>query len=108
MPEINFEELASRLEKSFLPEQAAGINGAVQLEILAEEVEFWTLTIQDQTCQIARGKAESPRVSLRVSQQDLLALLNKELDPMAAFFTGKIHLQGEKSFLLKLPSLFAL
>ncbi|MPM16041.1 hypothetical protein SDC9_62415 [bioreactor metagenome] len=104
---MNFEELAKKLESNFLPEAAKGIEAVIQLEIDGESVEYWLMEIRDSTCKIHPGVYESPRVTVNVSSKNLVKLLTGELDPMMAFFSGKVQVHGDRGFLMKIPSLFS-
>lgn len=108
MSEISINSLMQYLQQSFIPEKAIGMSARIQLELEGNPAEFWFMTISDQKCLIEPGQAQNPRVSLSITQQDLLGLLNGSLDPMRAFFSGKIHVHGDRSFLLKLPALFSI
>lgn len=106
MHNINIEEFAGLLKKSFLPENAAGINYCVQLEIVGEKVEQYYLQIKDQRCDIAEGTNSQANSRIHITDEDILKLFIGELNPAVAYFAGRIKVSGDQSGLLKLASLF--
>lgn len=104
---MDFERLAKKLESSFIPENAKGVDAVVLLLIEGQEEESWLMEIDHLTCKIERGSTANPRVSVRVSGNDLIDLLSGKLDPMMAFFSGRVQVHGDRGFLMKLPAMFS-
>lgn len=104
---MDFDSLARKLEQSFIPENAKGIDAKVQLRIEGEGIEDWLMEIHNSTCKISRGQGENPRVTVQVSGDDLRSLLAGQLDPMVAFFSGRVQVKGDRGFLMKMGSLFS-
>ncbi len=50
------------------------------------------------------GQAEAPDVTIRVSDENLIALMKGDLNPMSAFMTGKLKVQGDVMLAQKLVS----
>ena len=106
MHNINIEEFAGLLKESFLPENAAGINYCVQLEIAGEKVKQYYLQVRNQSCDIEEGTNPQANSSIQIADEDILKLIKGELNPALAYFTGRIKVSGDQSGLLKLASLF--
>ncbi len=94
----------ARLQDSFLPERASGVDAEIQLEVEGEG-EYY-LVIRDQQLRAETGRAPRPRLKLKANRTDLSALLEGRLDPSAAFFQGRLHVQGDMSLALQLVSFF--
>jgi putative sterol carrier protein len=50
------------------------------------------------------GNAEAPDVTIRISDENLIDLMKGELNPMSAFMTGKLKVQGNVMLAQKLVS----
>lgn len=48
------------------------------------------------------GRADAPDVTIRVSDENLIRLLRGELNPMSAFMTGKLKVDGNVMLAQKL------
>jgi putative sterol carrier protein len=106
MPKIEIQELISILQNSFVPANAQGVNMSVQLDLTGEGGGQWFMVIKDQKCQVESGIYPNPRASLSLDKVDLFQLLSGELNPMMAFFSGRVHISGDRSAVMKLASLF--
>jgi len=54
---------------------------------------------------VSNDDAEA-QCTVKVSREDFSKLVNKELDPMAAFMGGKIKIEGDMGVAMKLGRLF--
>jgi len=104
---MDFDNLAKKLESSFIPENARGVDAVVQLLIGGDETESWLMELHNQACKIYRGETENPRVTVQVTGHDLKDLLSGKLDPMMAFFSGRVQVHGDRGFLMKIPAMFS-
>jgi putative sterol carrier protein len=92
------------LNQTFLPERAKGLNAIIQVEVIGEG--DYNLTIRDQKLSFAPGKVSGARLTLRATSIDLEAIFQRKLDPTAAFFQGKLTVQGDMGLAMQLPGLF--
>jgi putative sterol carrier protein len=56
------------------------------------------MRIADGRCEIEAGRAESPRVSLRIGLADFLRLITGAANGMQLFMTGKLKVAGDLFF----------
>jgi len=84
---------------SFNPAKAAGQQAVVQYEISAPDgVHEYAMRIADGRCQIDKGRAESPRVTIRIGLADFLRLITGKANGMQLFMTGKLKVSGDLFF----------
>jgi putative sterol carrier protein len=86
---MNAKELLHRIPESFDASDMAE-NAVIQYAIsepVYHVLENGRLTAHD-------GEAEAPDVTIRVSDENLVRLMTGELNPMSAFMTGKLKLDG--------------
>ena len=87
------------MSESFNPDKAAGQQAVVQYEINAPDgVHQYAMRIADGRCEIDKGQAESPRVSLRIGLADFLRLITGAANGMQLFMTGKLKVSGDLFF----------
>jgi len=100
-------DVFDRVPERFNATAAKGINAVMQFDISGEGGGNWNVTVKEGTCQVQEGKAASPTVTLTMSSETWLAMVNKELNGMQAFMTGKLKLTGDIMLAQRIPDLFA-
>jgi putative sterol carrier protein len=90
------------LPKRFNPTKAAGIDVAVQVNIMGDNGGDWFVIIKDQKLDIKEGVHPSPNLSLKMTEKDYLDLVNNKISAEKAFFTGKVQFKGNIALALKL------
>ncbi|RJL32051.1 SCP2 sterol-binding domain-containing protein [Bailinhaonella thermotolerans] len=85
------------MEQRFRPEKAGKkATGVAQWEITATDgVHPWTVTFADGTAKAEAGRAEKPRVVLRLGMPDFLRLVAQELGGVQAVISGRLKFSGE-------------
>ena len=92
---------------SFNPDKAAGQQAVVQYEVTAPDGSHeYAMRIADGRCEIDNGRAESPRVCLRLGLADFLRLITGAANGMQLFMTGKLKVSGDLFFAQTYPSWF--
>lgn len=94
--------LIEKMPEAFDPDAAGDaactIQYAISTPMYAE--------IADGKCSVHEGEASDPDVTIRMEDDDLVALLTGELNGMTAFMTGKLQLEGDLMLAQKLSSYF--
>jgi putative sterol carrier protein len=84
---------------SFNPARAGGQQAVVQYEISAPDGSHeYAMRIADGRCEIEQGRAESPRVTIRIGLADFLRLITGNANGMQLFMTGKLKVAGDLFF----------
>ena len=87
------------MRQAFDPAKAAGQAAVVQYEIAAPDgPRQFLMRVADGRCQIERGSAENPRVTIRIGLADFLRLVAGRLNGMQAFMSGKLRVSGDLIF----------
>jgi putative sterol carrier protein len=93
------EKVFTGMSESFSPEKAAGQQAVVQYEIGAPDgTHEYAMRIADGRCEIEKGRAESPRVTIRIGLADFLRLITGGANGMQLFMTGKLKVAGDLFF----------
>jgi putative sterol carrier protein len=96
------EFLEKVLPARFNADKAAGIDVVAQINITGTEGGNWAVTIRDQKLQVTEGVTPSPTVTVQMSKNDFLDIVNGKLSAESAFLSGKVHFEGRLSLALKL------
>jgi putative sterol carrier protein len=106
MEQLNADELLQILQNSFNKEESGGINTAIQLNLGGTGGGQWYLQIKNRNMEVKQGFLEEADAEINVAANDLLMLISGSLDPLKAYFTGKVKISGDQSAVIKLLSLF--
>lgn len=99
-------EVIESYRARFLPDEAAGFDGVVQLNLTGEGGGNYYMTIQNQQFDITEGEHDDPSVSVTTSAADWLAVNNGAANPMMLMMQGKLKLKGSLPMATKFQSLF--
>ena len=93
------EKVFAGMAESFSAARAAGQQATVQYEISSPDgTHEYAMRIADGRCEIAKGRAESPRVTIRIGLADFLRLITGKANGMQLFMTGKLKVSGDLFF----------
>ncbi|MBW1709731.1 MAG: SCP2 sterol-binding domain-containing protein [Deltaproteobacteria bacterium] len=100
------EEIFDMMADAFKPDAAQGVDVVFQYNISGPEGGDWNITIKDQKCEIKKGQAENPTTTMQLSDEDFVKMITGELNPMMAFTSGKLKIQGDMMKAQVLAQLF--
>jgi len=83
------------MPEAFQAGAAAGLDVVFQYRITGEGGGDWYCAVRNQTCQVAAGVHQEPTCTLKMADQDFLAMMGGELTPMQAFTGGKLKIEGD-------------
>jgi len=96
------EFLEQVLPARFNADKAAGIDVVVQLNLSGTDVCNWVVTIKDRKLKVTEGTTPAPTITLTMTKNDFMNIVNGKLGAESAFLSGKIHFKGSLSLALKL------
>ncbi|MGB9873145.1 MAG: SCP2 sterol-binding domain-containing protein, partial [Anaerolineae bacterium] len=88
-------EVFARMPEFFRPEKAAGVDVVFQFRISGPGGGDWYVVVKDQTCTVSAGVHEKPVTTLKMADEDFLALVAGKLPAMQAFTSGKLKIEGD-------------
>jgi putative sterol carrier protein len=98
-----FPTMASRL----IPDKAQGVSATIQFNLSGENGGMYWLKIEDSKCESGEGAAENPKMTLKAAADDWFAVSTGKMNPMQAFMSGKIKIEGDMGMAMKLQTMFA-
>lgn len=94
------------LSTSIDPQKLADMDATLVFDLSGDGGGQWTATVADGQFNFTEGKTDDPTVTLEMAAADLKALVNGDLNPMAAFMQGRIKVKGDMSVAMRLQDLF--
>jgi NAD(P)-dependent dehydrogenase (short-subunit alcohol dehydrogenase family)/acyl dehydratase/putative sterol carrier protein len=84
-----------RMPEAFQAEKAAGVAVVFQWKISGDQGGDWQVIIQDGQCEVKEGTHPSPSVTLKISGENFVKFITKQVSAVQAFTTGKIKIEGD-------------
>ena len=105
---MTIEETMKGLQEHFNPDAAAGLNKTIQFNISGDNANNWAIKIANQACELIPGGVEKPDLTVSLADKDWIAIVERKLDPMTAYMTGKLKTTGDMGLAMRIPTLFKL
>lgn len=106
MSQLTAKKLFESMPGNLNVEKAAGVDVTVQFDLSGDNGGTWAVTVADGKCNVTEAAADSPDLTISMDADDYVAMINGDLQPMAAFMQGKIKLQGDMGLAMKFQGLF--
>jgi len=84
-----------RMTEFFQPEAAGGVDVVFQFTISGPGGGDWHVIVKDKTCTVEAGAHSKPTTTLKMADEDFLALIGGKLPAMQAFTSGKLKIEGD-------------
>jgi putative sterol carrier protein len=99
-------DVFSRMPEVFNPHSAKGLDAVFQFHIKGEDGGAWNVSVKDGVCSVEGGTHETPNVTISMSSKDWIALVNRRLNAVQAFMTGKLKVKGDLMLAQRIYDLF--
>ena len=97
-----FSTLAGKLD----PEAAEGLDAVYQFNLNGADGGQYQLQIRDGVCQVSEGTHPDPHVTLAMSGEDCLKVMNGQISGTMVAMTGRLRISGDMGLAMQLASLF--
>ena len=101
-------EVFDKMPEVFNPNAAQGLDVVFQYEITGDGGGNWNVVVKDGACQVAEGNHDSPTVTLTMSAETWLGIVNKQTNGMQAFMSGQLKASGDIMLAQRVEQLFPL
>jgi len=99
-----FQEMPKRFDAS----KAGDMNASVLFDLSGDDGGQWAVQIADGKCEVVEGGVESPTASVMMDADDYAKMTSGKLNPMMAFMSGKIKVDGDLNAVMKVQQLFGM
>jgi putative sterol carrier protein len=99
-----FKEMPNR----FKADQAGDLTVTVQFDLSGDNGGQWYVKIADGACTVEEGAVDSPKATIRMEASDYVDMSTGNLNPMAAFMSGKVKVEGDLNTVMKIQQIFGM
>lgn len=101
-------ELFEKMPSQFQADKAGDMNAVILFDLSGEGGGQWSVKIADGACDITKGAADSPKATVRMDAGDYKDMITGKLNPMMAFMSGKVKVEGDLNSVMKFQQLFGM
>jgi len=89
------ETIFMKLPEAFNAGAAAGKDVVFQFRISGPGGGDWTVTVKDGACRVEKGSADKPTTTIKMADEDFVALITGKINGMQAYTSGKLKVEGD-------------
>lgn len=104
----NLESIFSNMADHFQSDKAGDTNMSLLFDLSGEGGGQWNAQIVDGKFNVNKGPVANPDATLKMDADDFEAMSKGDLNPMMAFMSGKIKVDGDLNTVMKFQSLVGL
>lgn len=104
----NLESIFAAMSERFQAGKAEGENFTVQFNLTGDGGGQWYAGITGGKLDVNKGSVDGPAATLTMDADDFAQMSNGELNPMMAFMSGKIKVDGDLNTVMKFQNLVGL
>jgi 3-hydroxy-3-methylglutaryl CoA synthase/NAD(P)-dependent dehydrogenase (short-subunit alcohol dehydrogenase family)/putative sterol carrier protein len=93
--ELDVKGIFEKMPTTFKSEAAKGVDVVFQYHITGPNGGDWHVAVKDDTCTVEQGTADKPTCTLNIADNDFVQLVEGKLDPMQAYTSGKLRIEGD-------------
>lgn len=101
-------DIFSQVAERFQSDKAAGIDMSLVFDLSGDNGGQWSVVVADGKCDVSDGAVDSPTATIKMDGDDYVAMSNGDLNPMMAFMSGKVKVDGDLNSVMKFQSIFGL
>ena len=101
-------EIFEQMPQQFDASKAKNANFSIQFDLSGDGGGQWFAKIADGKCDTGEGTTDDPTATIRMDATDYVKMTSGELNPMAAFMSGKVKVEGDLSAVMQLQSVFGM
>ncbi|MBY0248753.1 MAG: SCP2 sterol-binding domain-containing protein [Nitrospiraceae bacterium] len=99
-------ELFNSLTSKFDKDAAEGLDAVYQFNLTGAQSGQYHVIVKDSVCAVKEGLHADPQVTLSLSGDDCIRLLNGQLSGFSIAMSGRLQIAGDISLAMQLKSLF--
>ncbi|RMG96258.1 MAG: hypothetical protein D6706_10570 [Chloroflexi bacterium] len=101
-------DIFKALPSRFNAEKAGSFNASVLFDLSGDDGGQWHVVIANGQCDVGEGSIDNPTATIRMAASDYADMVSGKLNPMAAFMTGKVKVEGDLNTVMKFQQIFGM
>ncbi len=101
-------DIFAKIPERFNAEKASDVNMTLVFSLSGDNGGDWTIKIADGAVDVNEGAADSPNATINMDGDDYVKMMSGELNPMMAFMSGKVKVDGDLNSVMKMQSIFGM
>jgi alkylation response protein AidB-like acyl-CoA dehydrogenase/acyl dehydratase/putative sterol carrier protein len=103
--ELDFDTIMGAIPNGFRPDRATGVSAVIRFSF--DDSDSWLLKIDNQKCEVEKGDAENPKMTVKTDSKTWQDILLGKLDAMQAMMTEKVIIDtDDMELLMKFARMF--
>jgi putative sterol carrier protein len=94
------------LSERFVASASKGLNAVFQFELSGEGGGSYNITVNDGTMEVKEGAAATPSVTIKMSADDYVKMVNGQLNGTMAYMKGQMKVSGNLMLAQKMQAVF--
>ncbi len=92
----------------FNPQKAQGVEARIQFELSGENGGSFWLNINQGAATTGEGQIEKPQMTVKANADDYASMAQGALNPMQAFMSGRVKVQGDMGMAMRFMTMFSM
>jgi len=106
MAVASVKEYFDTLNERFVASASKGLNAVFQFELSGDGGGQYNIAVNDGTMEVKEGTAATPSVTIKMSADDYLKLVNGQLNGTMAYMKGQMKVTGNLMLAQKMQAVF--
>ena len=106
MAVASVKEYFDTLNQRFVASASKGLNAVFQFELSGDGGGQYNIAVNDGTMEVKEGTAATPSVTIKMSADDYLKLINGQLNGTMAYMKGQMKVTGNLMLAQKMQAVF--
>lgn len=99
-------DIFKNMSERFKADKAGDMNATVQFDLTGEGGGQWYVVVANGSAAVEQGTTDNPKATIRMNAADYVDMTTGALNPMAAFMSGKVKVEGDLNTVMKFQTLF--
>ena len=104
----NLQPIFDSMTERFQADKAGDLDMTIQFDLGGDGGGQWYASIGDGTMTVNKGTVEAPSATLKMDADDFAKMSSGDINPMMAFMSGKIKVDGDLNSVMKFQTLVGL
>ena len=101
-------EIFANITDRFNVEAAKDLDLTVAFNLTGDDGGNWAVKVADGKCEVVEGGVDDATATIKMDANDYVDMTSGKLNPMMAFMSGKVKVDGDLNSVMKFQQLFGM